>query len=65
MVFNRKFLYRQKYLKHPRTITLTKTLVNVSKLGLRLCTFYQDDVISRNSPNMVEAYKKGKNLHNY
>jgi hypothetical protein len=63
MSFDRKFLSRQAYIKH--TAGLSKTSVNISKLALRVSTFYKDDVISRSSPNMLAAYKMGRNLNNY
>jgi hypothetical protein len=64
MFFDRKFLSRQAYIQSSNKGTIL-TSVNISKLALRLSTFYKDDVISRNSPNMLAAYKMGKNRNNY
>jgi hypothetical protein len=65
MFFDRKFLSRQAYIQSSNKGTIYLTSVNISKLALRLSTFYKDDVISRNSPNMLAAYKMGKNRNNY
>jgi len=66
MLFNRKFLSRQSYIVRPKKHDdKSSTSINISKLALRLSTFYKDDVISRNSPNMLSANNLVKNTHNY
>jgi hypothetical protein len=65
MFFDRKFLSRQAYIQRSKKGSIPITSVNISKLALRLSTFYKDDVISRNSPNMLAAYKMEKNFNNY
>ena len=64
MSFDLKFLVRQSYLRKSQKCSPKKTFV-LSKLYLRDSTFYVDDVISRNSPNMMSANKMVKDLHNY
>ncbi len=72
MSYELRFLVRQSYLRRSSSAVLPKTAqdaaskrVDLSKLSLRQSTFYSDDVVSRNSPNMISADNMTKEVHNY